>query len=128
MSLGARIAIGVASLLAAACFLMGAANTGAVAVDPLLYYGLATFCGVIAIACFFPKSNPVTLRIIGIVIFSIYAHYLYSSLHTDNMPLAIKGFFIWGIPSGYLAIMGSYPTWGKGSAGFNTNKKKNIHR
>jgi hypothetical protein len=128
MSLGSRIAIGIVSMLAAGGFLISAMNPATVAATPIIFFGLAAFCGVITMACLFPKSSPVTLRIIGIVIFGTYAFYIYSSLHTDNLSRAIKGFFFWGIPSGYLAIMGSYPSWGKGTAGFNANKKKNIRR
>ncbi|MBP0031973.1 MAG: hypothetical protein J7524_02250 [Roseofilum sp. Belize BBD 4] len=35
------------------------------------------------------------------------------------MGRAIVGFMVWGIPSGYLAVMGKYPSWGAASAGLN---------
>jgi hypothetical protein len=122
MSLGARIAIGLAALLAAAGFLKSALHPAGMPAGSLGFYGMAVFCVIIAMACFFPKGHPLTLRIIGTAIFLAYIAYVSDSWHTRNMMRAIQGFLIWGLPSGYLAIMGKYPFWGRGAAGFNANQ------
>ena len=128
MSRGSRIAIGIAALLSAAAFLKSAFNPIGLPVGAIVFYGMALFCGIIAMACFFPKGNPVTLRIIGVVIFSSYIIYWCSSFGTQNFTRATIGFLMWGIPSGYLAVKGKYPSWGYGAAGFNANQQKNIRK
>jgi hypothetical protein len=128
MSQGSRIAIGIVAFLCAAAFLKSALNPVGLPVGAIVFYGMALFCVVIAIACFFPKGHPVTLRIIGIVIFYAYVSYAYDSLHTQNFRRAVGGFLLWGVPSGYLAIKGKYPSWGQGAAGFNANQQKNTRK
>ena len=124
MSMGARIAIGVVALLGAVGFLILAQDTSGLPAGAYVFYGLAALCVVIAIACFFPKSHPITLRIIGTAICLTYIYYVADSFGTENLVRAIVGFFVWGLPSGYMAIMGQYPSWGKLSAGFNSKQNK----
>ncbi len=37
---------------------------------------------------------------------------------------SVAGFVVFGLPSGYVAIWGRYPSWGKGSAAFRTHNDK----
>ncbi|WP_146138579.1 hypothetical protein [Chamaesiphon polymorphus] len=128
MSRGSRIAIGIAALLSAAAFLKSAFNPVGLPTGAMTFYAMALFCGIIAMACFFPKGHPVTLRIIGSVILGSYITYVCSSFGTPNFGRSVIGLFMWGIPSGYLAIKGKYPSWGFGSAGFNANERKNTRK
>ncbi|MUG96883.1 hypothetical protein F7734_32895 [Scytonema sp. UIC 10036] len=125
MSIGSRIAIGVVALLCAAIFLMMALSaSSSPPAGAFFIYGIVAFCVVIAIACFFPQSHPITLRLIGIIIFCAYVAYVFDSFRTANLGQAIVGFLVWGIPSGYLAIMGKYPNWGTGSEAFNPKRNR----
>ena len=129
MSLGARIAIGVVALLCAFGFLITALDpSSGLPAGPLVFYGMALLFVVIAIACFFPKSHPITLRIIGTVIFIAYVLYVLDSFHNQNLGRAILGLLVWGLPSGYLAIMGKYPSWGKGAVAINSKPRKDNRR
>jgi hypothetical protein len=128
MSIGSRIAIGVVSLVCAAGFWMTALDPSGLPAGSFVFYSMAAFCITIAIACFFPQSHPVTLRIIGAVIFFAYVAYVADSLHTQNLGRAILGFLVWGIPSGYLAVVGKYPSRGMGAAGFNAEHNRNNRR
>jgi hypothetical protein len=129
MSIGSRIAIGLVALVCAFGFFITALNPVGLRGGAIVFYGMAGLCIIIAIACFFPKSHPVTLRLIGAVIFCTYASYVYDALQNRaDLRLASAGFIFWGIPSGYLAVMGKYPSWGKGSAGFNAKQHKNSRK
>jgi hypothetical protein len=124
MSLGSRIAIGVTGLICGWGFWLSAMNPDGVAAKPIIFQGLTLLCVIIAIACFVPKSHPLTLRVIGGVICGTYIFYVIDSLRTNREPgRAISGLICWGLPGGYLAIAGQYPTWGKGAAGFNANQQ-----
>ncbi|CAN5899520.1 hypothetical protein BH23PLA1_BH23PLA1_41020 [soil metagenome] len=121
MSTGARVVLAVFVLICAACFAaIGMISGDLLAAGAWPFYGLAVFCVVIALACLSRSSRPVTLRLIGLVIFLAYGFYIYDSLGDLNILRAIAGLCVWGLPSGYLAIRGIYPTWGKGSAAFRT--------
>ncbi|HLO52172.1 MAG TPA: hypothetical protein VK211_27480 [Kamptonema sp.] len=127
MSKGSRIAIGIVALLCALGFFMTALDPSGLPAGANVFYGMTGLCVTIAIACFFPKSHPITLRIIGATIFFFYAYYVIDSFRNQNLSRAIAGFFIWGLPSGYLAIAGKYPSWGKAGEVFNSepnNKRK----
>lgn len=65
MSMGARIAIGVVALICGFSFFITALDTSSLLAKPADFYKIAMLCVVIAIACFFPKSHPFTLRIIA---------------------------------------------------------------
>lgn len=123
MSMGARIAIGIVALICGFGFFLTALDTSGLPAKPAVFYGMAILCVIIAIACFFPKSHPLTLRMIGAVIFFAYVAYVVDSFRTSNLFRAIAGFIVWGIPSGYLAIKGEYQFWGTGSEGFNKRQK-----
>jgi hypothetical protein len=123
MSLGSRIAIGVTALICGWGLWLSSMNPDGVAAKPIVFQGLTLICVIIAIACCAPKSHPITLRVIGGVVCGTYIFYVIDSLRTNREPgRAISGFICWGLPGGYLAIAGQYPTWGKGAAGFNANQ------
>lgn len=127
MSKGSRIAIGIVALVCAIGFFMTALDPSGLPAGSNVFYGMTALCITVAIACFFPKSHPITLRMIGATIFFSYADYIIDSFHTQNLVRAIAGFFVWGLPSGYLAITGKYPSWGKVEEVFNAeqnNKQK----
>lgn len=128
MSIGSRIAIGAVALLCAAGFFVTALDPSGLPAGAFIFYGMAAFCVVIAIACFFPQSHPITLRLIGIMIFCAYIAYVSDSFRTPNLGRAIVGFLVWGIPSGYLAVMGKYPSWGTGSEPFNAKQNRNRQK
>ena len=125
MSKGSRIAIGLVAAISAIGFWMTARNPPEHLPNGAMeFYGMTVLAITIAIACFFPKTHPVTLRIIGTSIFVGYVAYVVDSFQTRELIRAIVGLILWGIPSGYLAIMGTYPDWGWGSEGFNATKNK----
>jgi hypothetical protein len=121
LSHGGRFAVGLVAFTCAASFFLLAATSGALLpAGPLPYYGLATFCFIISLACLVRRSRPFTLRIIGAIIFLSYLFYVYDSRGDKSLLTAIAGFCVWGLPSGYLMVKGTYPTWGKASTAFNT--------
>ena len=119
MSMGARAAIGIVALLSGVGFFITALDPSGLPAGSLVFYTMAAVCVVIAIACFFPKSHPVTLRLIGAIIFTTYVGYIIDSFQAQNLDRAVAGFIVWGLPSGYLAIMGKYPSFGNGAKAFN---------
>ena len=119
MSPGARITIGVATAISAVLFVLtGIAFGKELPNGPWPLYGLGAFCGIVALACLVPRSRPVTLRIIGAAIFVIFAHYAYDSYGKDNFNRALVGFLVLGLPAGFVAITGGYPTWGRAAGAF----------
>lgn len=117
MSAGSRIIIAAISLVCAAGFFMTALDPSGLPADPHSFYGLAALCIVIAIASLSPKSHPITLRMIGTIIFCGYMAYVGDSINNGNLGRALFGLGICGLPAGYLAIKGTYPTWDKLSQG-----------
>ncbi len=124
MSLWARILIGMVSLLFGISFLMTAIDPNGIIENDIIAYGMSAFCFVIATACFFEQSRPITLRLIGLIIFIASISYVINSFQSQNFPQAIICFLVWGIPSGYITIMGKYPSWGKATQVFNSKQNK----
>lgn len=117
MSRFSRIVIGVATLLCAILFFMVALNPD----EPFRSYGsailLTVLCATTAVACFFPQTHSITLRIIGAAIFIFIVVGL-----VDRFFQAIIAFVVFGLPAGYLAIAGKYPPWGFGAEAFNSKQ------
>ncbi|MDY7016043.1 MAG: hypothetical protein SVX43_21080 [Cyanobacteriota bacterium] len=109
MSKGSRIAIGIVALLGAVGFFLTALDPSDFPAGPPVFYGLAAVFAIVAIACFFPKSHPVSLRLIGAIIFAAYVGYIIDSFQTQDFGRAVVGFIVWGVPSGYMAISGKFP-------------------
>ncbi len=124
MSLGARIVIGIVALLCGISFLISAIDPDGTIKNPLMAYGITVFCFSIAIACFFPQSHSITLRFISGAIFIGFASYVIESFGTEKLDRALMGFIVWGLPSGYVMIMGRFPSWGTASQVFNNRSKK----
>lgn len=75
----------------------------------LLYWGTAGFvglCFLIAIFCFFPKSHPYTLRIIGAIGFLSTLYYLYESFRDRNFAQVGIALLFWLPGSIYLIVKG----------------------
>lgn len=122
MSRGACIVLGIFVLLVGAGFIALGWFSGALMPrGPLPMYGLGAFCGVIGAACLIQGSRAVTLRIIGGLVFAAYAAFAYHSITTGTYPRALAGFFIFGLPGGYLMIYGGYPSWGREAHVFRAN-------
>ncbi len=124
MSTGACIALAIMMILGAACSVaigiyLGPELPG----GPPAFYGLAAFCIVVATACLVRKSRPVTLRIIGAVIFLTSAYFTYRSYGEKSFIHLLIGLIVFGLPSGYLAIFGKYPNWGAISGAFDSQKQ-----
>lgn len=127
MSAGSRIAIGLVALLGAVGFFLTARDpSGLPSEDPFLFYGLAAAFVVIAIACFFPKSHPVTLRLIGGLIFVAGITNVILSFSSGGLLTSIVGLIIWGPLSVYLMIKGKLSVSGSGSE--DTNGQQNQRK
>lgn len=75
----------------------------------LFYWGTAGLVGVcilIAIFCFFPKSHPYTLRIIGAIGFLSTLYYLYESFRDRNFAQVGIALLFWLPGSIYLIVKG----------------------
>lgn len=75
----------------------------------LFYWGTAGIvgvCVVIAIFCFFPKSHPYTLRIIGVFGLISTIYYLYDAFRTQNFFQVGTAFLFWLPGSIYLILKG----------------------
>ncbi|MFO0959264.1 MAG: hypothetical protein U0800_17840 [Isosphaeraceae bacterium] len=124
MSRGAQLTIATVAFVFAVSFAgLGLYAGNLFPVGPWPFYGLAAFCVAIAVACLSPASRAVTLRIIGLVVFLTYVAYFIDSLEELTVLRALRGFCLWGLPSGYLAIRGEYPSWGRASAAFGGSRR-----
>jgi hypothetical protein len=120
VSAGARIAIGVVSAFAAACFVpIGYLLGPDLPAGAWPFYGLAAFWAIVASACLTPRSRPLTLRLIGAAVCGLSGVNAYSSFGTDDFPRALEGWIVFGLPSAYVAVLGGYPWWGHFAALFN---------
>lgn len=148
-----RLILGAALILIAAGFLAltpvfaGAGD----AFPPQTAYvlgGLAVFCGLGALACFSRASHPITIRIIGGTLFAACLAYVVSEalgeapappkparsgnpvveilLRRGRPSLAnsIAFFVLVGLPAGYAAVAGRYPTWGRHAAAFGVDRSR----
>lgn len=113
MSAGSRIIIAAISMICAAGFYLTALDPSDLPAGAHVFYGMAMLCVVIAIASLFPKSHPITLRMIGTIIFCGYITYVIDSIQTYHLVRALVGLIICGFPAGYVAIKGRYPRWGE---------------
>jgi hypothetical protein len=135
MSQAARITLGVAMLLLAAGFM--ALVPFMKDVSPQAGPGMAIcglFCGVIAVACLSTSSQPVTIRIIGGTVFLLSALYIlnqvlaFSSIGDELGRAKVRSrpgiynsvafMLLVGLPSGYAALKGRYPGWGRHASAF----------
>jgi len=119
MSAGARITVAIVTAFSAAAFVVIGASLGAeLPAGSWPSYGLAMFCALVAHACLVPGARPVTLRLIGFVIFLAYVVYAFDSIGERTFFRAIGGLIFWGLPALYVGIWGKYPVWGPASAAF----------
>ena len=77
----------------------------------VVFYGgtaaLVGLCLVIAITCFFPKSHPITLRIIGAIGIVSTIYYLYDSFHNHKFAQVGTALLFWLPRSIYLVLKGN---------------------
>lgn len=115
MGRGARSILGSFALLFGMTFVYS--EQVAPSRAPLMVYVLAGFCGLIAVACFSRAWRGPAVRIIGSMVFFIYASYLlYELLRAAAKPYAgrsephwfnaILGLIVFGLPGLYFAIRG----------------------
>ena len=128
MSAGARWTLGSFALLFAMTLIF--AERIAPSKSPLLVYGPAAFCLVIAVSCFSRTWRRPAVRIIGLVVFIAYVSYLveevlreatkhYTSISEPHWLNALIGLAMFGLPGLYVAVRGIYPEWGWGARAFN---------
>lgn len=121
MSTGARVTIGILFAFSGICFvLIGKYLGGELPLGSTPFYGMAAFCAVVTLASFVRRSQPITLRAIGAVIFALYVWYACSTFGDERFGRAIVGFITIGIPAGYVMIRGAYPIWGKYGMAFHS--------
>jgi hypothetical protein len=119
MSFGARLTLAIASGLIAIAF-----SAVALTIGPRLplgswpFYLLTVFCLSISVACLSPVSRPITLRLIGSVVFLATAAFVYSERNSNEWVGTILAFAVFGLPAGYVAVTGRYPSWGEHAAAF----------
>ncbi len=157
MSSVPRMILGVALILIAAGFLaLVPVFAGAGEAFPrqttYILGGLAVFCGLGAVACFSYASHPITIRIIGGTVFAACLAYVVGeALHDAPAPpnLARAGnlvanlverrgrpslansiafFVLVGLPCGYAAVAGRYPSWGRHAAAFGGDRSRDGGR
>lgn len=129
MSTGGRITLAVVCSLVAIAFTVLAAFYGDYFPSgPWSFYGLTAFCALIALACLVRASQPVALRIIGVVVFGAFALYVYDSSGGPNFWRALAAFGVFGLPAGYVVVTGNYPRWGKAAGAFGHSPSRNEER
>lgn len=123
MSRGARIALGIV-LVAMALGFAAVGWLAAGVVEDRFQVGMAALAGfsaVGAMACLWAASRPVTVRLVGLVVFLAFAAYLVDALVSgppEGRAEAAAGFVVLGVPAGFVAITGRYPRWGRHAAAF----------
>lgn len=122
MSKASQILLGVVFAGSALFFVwFGLANGAMMPNGAVPFYGLAAFCGVVALACLVQGSRPVALRIIGAVICLTFVCYAVAVVGGKDFYRALAGCFVIGLPCGYLAVTGRYPYWGQAGAVFGSD-------
>lgn len=115
MSLTARVIVGMVAL-AGGCFfyipLVGLFVAPPIPTDGWGIIGIGILWLIVAVACFFPKTWPVTLRVIGAAVFIIFACGAVASLWNPELWRTVIGFWVIGRPFGSMAVFGRYPRWG----------------
>ncbi|MBH8575136.1 hypothetical protein I8752_19375 [Nostocaceae cyanobacterium CENA369] len=117
MSPTARWILGIAAILFTLMVIPSAFDIPAL-------WGLVVFLLLIAVSCFSKRARPIAIRLIAATVLTMYICYVISEIGKPSLPKAIAGLCVWGLPAGFVAITGKYPSWGHGSAAFNGSQKK----
>lgn len=153
MSSVPRLILGIALILIAVGFLAlvpvfaGAGD----AFPPQTAYilgGLAVFCGLGGLACFSRASHPIAIRVIGGTVFAACLAYVVGEAFGEtpappkparagnpvvaiamrrgrpSLANSIAFFILVGLPAGYAAVAGRYPSWGRHAAAFGGGRSK----
>jgi hypothetical protein len=131
MSKGACIILGIAfgvltlGFGGAAMFISGLEEMRGVAKAMV---AMGPFYAIGSLACVFPASRPIALRLIGGTVFLAFLIYLISMMVSGpllgnsraamSLVNSIIAFSVFGLPAGYVAITGRYPRWGRHAAAF----------
>jgi hypothetical protein len=111
MSYGARVTLATASELAAVGLAAVALTLGPqLPLGSWPFYCLAALCALIGIACLSPASRAATHCRTGLL---VTFGYVYAQRDSENLTKALMAFAAFGLPAGYVAISGRYPTWGR---------------
>ncbi|AIE85950.1 hypothetical protein OP10G_2582 [Fimbriimonas ginsengisoli Gsoil 348] len=111
-------------MLGLSCLAFGAGFAYASAMDMIPKNGwigwvFAAICGLIAMSCIPGKHVAVTGRVVGGFVFLLCAVYVVSEIRnpgpggnraTPSLKNALALFALWGMPAGYVALRGVYPT------------------
>ena len=137
MSRGARVLLAIAMLPCALGFAaIGAMSGESAPSGPLISYATAAFCALIALAALSEASRPISLRLIGLVVFATSVWFVGATWTADGAPgdggarprptlrNALAGFCALGLPAAYVMIFGRYPTWGRGSGAFGPDSRE----
>ena len=123
MSASARLVLGLVSLLLALGFVYaGSLFQSDPSTNHVAAYALAIFCVLIAVACLIRRSQPITLRILGVVVLIAYTWYVVDG---SDVLRALVGLVVFGLPAAYVVVTGKYPSWGKASAAFRGSRARN---
>ncbi len=124
MSRGANLFLGIVMLFIGAGFVAIAITAGDIMpAGPWPFYGCGLFCWLITLACVLPGSRQVTLRIIGAVVLAVCLFCNVYALDDPRFPKSLIATLVFGLPAGYVAITGRYPSWGKAAIAFNGGYK-----
>ncbi len=128
MSRTMRITIGGVAAFCAVSFLaIGWLTGGDSRTGPWPYLAMAFFMANLAVACFVTTSHPVTLRLLGAMIFALYLALSYRSLRSGNYSRSLGLLAFFGLPAGYLAIVGGLPVLGEDGWAFRAKPQaKNV--
>jgi hypothetical protein len=124
MSGPVRLIIGVVAFIGGSLFcipLVGTATAPPMPKEGWPFIGIGVLWLTVAIACFFPKTWPITLRVIGTAVFLLYAWYAFVSLWNPGRWNAWEALIVIGVPFGYMALFGRYPRWGVGAGSLQEN-------
>lgn len=117
MSPAARWILGIAAIFFAVMVVPSAFDIPAL-------WCFVVFLLLIAVSCFSQRARPIAVRIIGASVFILFVWYVIGEIGKPSMPRAILGLLVWGLPGGYVAVTGKYPSWGRGVAAFNGSQTK----
>ncbi len=135
MSKTARWVLGSFALLFAVAFAVAVQNSP----EPLFLWCCAGFCLLIALACFSTVVRTPVVRIIGAVVFSLYAFYVFQELTRISRVTAdrnlhwyslaalhgpIEGLITFGLPGVYFAIRGRLPRWSEFTPAFRGSRER----
>jgi hypothetical protein len=112
MSRESRWVIGIFALLTGTVLVWVAVPIGSeLPAGPVPIAAVGIVALVMAVACFFPSSWPVTLRIIGFAVCLASIWFVIASIGTPNLLTAVLALFAIGLPFAVMGVLGRLPGW-----------------